>query len=206
MRNIQDFDTEGNDPVRRMMRELPTPAVPDYLQTKLRVVASRECSRAAAHRTIFATLHTWADHISLLYGNLMRPLALPFAGGIVSAIVLFGFLFPQLVSGQRPVFDSPSSFYEEAQVAEMWPFGLARGSHKLDSVTLVLDVTVDDQGRMVSYSVPGESRVLLHDSVLRRSIENNLLFSRFKPANFFGAPTQGKLRLTIQHSCMNVKG
>ena len=206
MRNIPDFDTEGNDPVRRMMRELPTPAVADYLRTKLRVVASRERSRAAAHRTISATLHTWADHISLLYANMMRPLALPFAGGIISAIALFGFLFPRLVSGQRPLFDSPSGFYEEAQVAEMWPFGLASSSHKLDSVTLVLDVTVDNQGRMVSYSVPNESRALLHDSVLRRSIENNLLFSKFKPANFFGTPTQGKLRLTIQHSCMDVKG
>ena len=206
MRNIQDFDTESNNPVRRIVRELPTLAVPDYLQTKLRVTASRERSRAAAHRTISAILHTWADSFSLMYANLMRPLALPFAGGIVSAITLFGFLFPQLVSGQRPLFDSPSSFYEEAQVAEMWPFGLATSSHKLDSVTLVLDVTVDDQGRMVSYSVPAETELLLSDQVLRRSIENNLLFSKFKPANFFGAPTQGKLRLTIQHSCMNVKG
>ena len=206
MRNIQDFDTESNDQVRRMLRELPTPAVPDYLQTKLRVAASRERSRAAAHRTISATLHTWADRLSLLYANMMRPVALPFAGGVLSALLLFGFSFPQLVSGQRPVFDATSSFYEEAQVSEMWPFGLATASHKLDSVTLILDVTVDEQGRMVSYSVPTESKPLLHDSVLRRSIENNLLFSKFKPANFFGAPTQGKLRLTIQHSCMNVKG
>ena len=112
MRNIQDFDTEGNNTVRRMVRELPTLAVPDYLQTKLKVTASRERSRAAAHRTIAATFHTWADRMALLYGNLMRPLALPFAGGIVSAITLFGFLFPQLVSGQRPLFDSPSGFWK----------------------------------------------------------------------------------------------
>ena len=206
MRNIQDFDTESNDAVRRMMRDLPTPPVPDYLLTKLRVTASRERSRAAAHRTISATLHTWADHIELIYANMMRPIALPMAGGVMSAVLLFGFLFPQLVSGQRPILDTPSSFYEEAQVAEMWPFGLARGSHSLDSITLVLDVTVDEQGRMVSYSVPAESKAFLRDTVLRRSIENNLLFSKFKPANFFGAPTQGKLRLTIQHSCMDVKG
>ena len=206
MRNIQDFDTESNNPVRRMLRDLPPAPMPELLQTKLRVAASRERSRQIAHRTLATTIAGWVDRASLFYNNLMRPIALPCAGGVFSATMIFGFLFPQLISGERPLFDSPTGFYEEAAVAEMWPFGLASGAHKLDTVTIVLDVTIDEQGRMVSYSVPAETRMLLHDPVLRRSVENNLLFSKFKPANFFGTPTQGKLRVTIQHSRLDVKG
>ena len=189
-----------------MLKDLPSAPMPELLQTKLRIVASRERSRQAAHRTLATTITAWADRASLFYDNLLRPIALPCAGGVFSATMIFGALFPQLISGERPLFDSPTNFYEEAAVAEMWPFGLASGSHKLDTVTIVLDVTVDEQGRMVSYSVPAETRMLLHDPVLRRSVENNLLFSKFKPANFFGTPTQGRLRVTIQHSRLDVKG
>ncbi len=205
MKNIQDFEPEGNDPIRSMLGTLPKQQMPEYLRTNLRVIASRERTYAAAHRTIATTLRTWAANFSLLYQNLMRPLALPFAGGLTSALVMFGLLYPTLVSGYRPQFDSPGIIYEEAQVKELWPFGLA-GASKLDSATLVVDVTIDEQGRMIGYSVPTEGMQLMKDSVLRRSIENNLLVTKFKPANFFGAPTQGKLRITIQHSRMDVKG
>jgi hypothetical protein len=46
----------------------------------------------------------------------------------------------------------------------------------------------------------------MRDAELRRTVENNLLFMRFKPAEFFGHRTTAKLRITIRRSQLEVKG
>ena len=204
MRNIQDFQPGGNEQISKMLRELPKQQMPELLKTNLRVLASKERSRAITHKSFSSTLETWGNAMSLWYGNLMRPLVIPFTGGISAAALMFGLLYPTLVSSYRPIYDQPTTFYEEAQVSELWPLGVA-GASKLDAV-LVVDVAIDEQGRMISYSVPTEDEVFLRDQVLRRSIETNLLVTKFKPANFFGSPTQGKVRLTIPNKSMEVKG
>ena len=210
MRNNQDFDSnreirnqEVN--VQQLLQAMPKQAMPEHLRTNLRVIASRERARHIAHKTATATLKTWAASLSLMFDNMMRPFALPFVGGISSAVVMFGILYPTLAPGFHHTEDPAPNWYEEAAVSQLTPFGVS-GSGKLPVMTLVLDVTVDEQGRMIGYTVPIEVKPLLLDPVLRRSIENNLLFTRFKPANFFGAPTTGKLRITIQHSQLDVKG
>ena len=64
--------------VRKAVRSLPAVAVPARVSTALRVMASKERARLAARQGGFGValdgLRLWAD-------NLMRPVALPVAGG-----------------------------------------------------------------------------------------------------------------------------
>jgi hypothetical protein len=53
-------------------------------------MASRERRRAAERRSVSAFCRAWLDRTRLMAHNLMQPLALPFAGGVFSALVLFG--------------------------------------------------------------------------------------------------------------------
>jgi hypothetical protein len=41
---------------------------------------------------------------------------------------------------------------------------------------------------------------------LRRSIENNLLFTTFQPATAFGLPIAGKIRISFRSSRIDVRG
>ncbi len=70
---------------------------------------------------------------------------------------------------------------------------------------MVVDVNVDGQGRMIDYVVVSGAGSLKND-VLRRSLENTLLFTEFDPATSFGVPMNGKVRLVLRSSSIDVKG
>lgn len=178
--------------LRRTVHTLPRRAVPVNLAISLRVAASKQYAQRAARLR-------WKDRLYLWNANIWRPMALPMCGGLATAFVLFAVLLPTLAPPVLANDDPPPSWYQSAEFSDMGPFGL-----RTDHVTL--DLILDDQGRMVDYSIPDSETVLLHDLKLRRNIENNLLFMRFKPAEFFGQPTSGKLRITIRRSQVDVRG
>lgn len=184
--------------LRSTLRSTPAPVAPADLRTRLRVSASKEASRRRTRQTLEQRWAAFRSDVRLWSENLMRPLAIPAAGGIVSAFVLFAVFVSSLTvpsvsasTGQ----DVPTGLYTEASVVSYLPIGM--GNHDL-----VVEVTVDDQGRVIEYSMPNA-----HASVeLRRSIENRLLFTQFKPATSFGQPTTGKLRIRFHSSSIDVKG
>jgi hypothetical protein len=62
--------------------------------------------------------------------------------------------------------------------------------------SVVVDVDVDDQGRMVDYQVvSGASAV--SDPTTRHRMENLLWFTKFAPATTFGMPMAGKARVLL---------
>jgi hypothetical protein len=186
--------------VQVTLRSLPISKPPGYLTTMLRVTASRERARQLAGTGFRATLRAWASKGQLWADNLMRPLALPLAGGLVSAIVLLGMLVPTFyVRQDRSKQDVPFGLSTEATMKSMSPFGFV-------DEDLAVIVKVDEQGRMIDYSIPGGQH-LLKDPDLRRGIENALLFSEFSPArNAFGQPIRGPIRLYLRRSQVVVKG
>ena len=178
------------------LKALPRRVPPPGLTTALRVIASRERQRALSHLSFRQTCSNWLDHISLAVNNGMRPFALPFAGGVFAAIVLFSmFVVPTYPLRGNTGFDVPTMLTTEASVKGAAPFGLEGGD-------LVVDVTLDGQGRMVDYHVV--SGVLTEP--LRHRLENLLLFTEFVPATAFGMPTAAKLRLQLFTSQVDVKG
>jgi len=179
-----------NELLRNGLRSLPARMPPIQLTTRLRVLASRERSRRLQHAASpYDYLRIWAD-------NLMRPLALPFAGGLVSAIVLFSMLVPGLPSISRTTFqnsDVPTILYTEASLKSPLPFGLHDDE-------IIIDLLIDEEGRVIDYTLPPGPM----SPAILRNIENNLLFARFNPATAFGQPMPARLRFRL--SQIEVKG
>ena len=68
------------------------------LAMRLRVLASQESARRRSRASLRQSLRTWLIDFRLMADNLMRPLAIPTAGGFVSALLLFGVLAPRLAT------------------------------------------------------------------------------------------------------------
>ena len=189
----------STDHVRQALKTLPRMKAPAELTTALRVVASRELLRHQTRSTWAGRRRLWTENLRLWINNLMRPLAIPTAGGVISAILLFSVLAPTLyvpvVSAND---DIPLSLYTEAEVKHIAPVSI-QSEHLIEVV-----ITVDEEGRMVDYSVPNCPS--FKNSPLRSSLASSLLLSQFTPATTFGRPMAGKIRMYFRGSHINVKG
>jgi hypothetical protein len=182
--------------VSRALQDLPRRVPPASLSGSLRVIASRERNRVQRGRQ-----QAFLDRARLFFDNLMRPLALPFAGGIFSAVLLFGMcIIPTYPLRGSSTVDVPTTLYTQAAVKQTGPVA-ATGD-------VVVDVTVeplpDGTGRMVDYSIVCGN--VAKDEALRRSLESFLIFTVFQPATALGQPVLGKIRLSLQSSQIDVKG
>jgi len=201
MRNDLQRDGKISDEtLSRALRSLPCRVSPAGLTTSLRVVASRERQRMLGQRTFALRWAGWRESLSLSMTNFMRPMAIPFAGGVLSAVVLFSmWLVPTYPLRANNAYDIPTMLSTEASIKNAAAVGAANGE-------IVVDVTVDDQGRMVDYHVVS-GQALLQDQGLRRRLENMLLFTAFIPATSFGQPTAARMRLSLHSlSQIDVKG
>lgn len=184
--------------MRHALRTLP-PRVPSPdLKMRLKVLASHESSRrqqVAAKRSA-----GWKHRLNLWLGELMRPLAIPTAGGFAAALVLFSMLAPSLAVRGATVgtADTPTGLYTVASVKSTLPFGYG-------GEDLLVDVSVDEFGRMIDYSIP-QAYFLKSSPELRRNIENQLITMVFNPATSFGQPTSGRIRLWFRTSRIEIKG
>lgn len=176
---------------------LPQRRPPADLDMRLRVLASQESARRQSRVSLRQTVLTWLTDFRLVADNLMRPLAIPTAGGFLSALLLFGVLAPGLAtSGVAAGQDVPTVLYTEASVRSFIPLAF----HNED---ITIEVTIDGDGRMIEYSLPnGRPK----DPALHRSIENYLLFTQFTPVRNFGQPVIAKVRLSFQSSRIEVRG
>ena len=184
--------------VRELLRELPEREPAADLRMRLRVLASKESSRRHARATWYKRCRTWLSDFRLIADNLMRPLAIPTAGGFVSALLLFGVLAPMLstpgtiVAGQ----DVPTQLYKGATVRSYMPL-------HINDEALTVEVTINDEGRVIGYSIPGAEN---SNPEPRRSIENYLMFMEFTPVRNFGNPVKGKVPIMFQSSQIDVRG
>lgn len=193
--------------VRNALKSLPETRMPSDLTVRLRTVAAREraaksaaaadhCgSRKSRFPEIWFSEASWT-RLKLNFQDVMRPLAVPLATGICSAIVLFSMLVPNLTMEQKGRPDVPTVLSTKATVKNMAPLGF--------SGEAVVDLIVDGNGRAIDYSIVSE--VGVDKEVLRRSIENTLLFTVFTPGTTFGQPMPGRIRLTFRNSVIDVRG
>jgi len=183
--------------LRHTLRALPRHQPSPELRSRLRVLASSESARRRSRVSIKQLCNTWVSDFRLFADNLMRPLAIPTAGGFVSALLLFAVLAPVLVTrGVGAIDDVPTVLYTEASVRSFMPLGF----HNED---VTIEVTIDGDGRVIDYSLPlGHPK----NHALHRSIENYLLFTQFTPVRNFGQPVKAKVRLSFQSSHIEVKG
>lgn len=205
--------------VRAALRQMNRVPVPGALALQLRVLASHERLRQLARANLPSRLRYWNDRIELWFDNLMRPVALPLAGGLLSALILFGMLVPNLSFRhnfrddlQLSMSSDPGGRLVESLPADGSPTWLwTRDSPRLESVSAlasasdglssasdtVLELTIDDTGRVADYSVS--------HGQLTPEMQDIIMFSRFTPATFQGKRTWGKM-CVVFHRQRNVRG
>lgn len=186
--------------VRARLRRLEEPHIPRALAVRLRVLASHEHARQVARATWSARIASWKVAIRLNFENLMRPVALPVAGGVLSALLLFGALVPTLIF-RHQTDDSPLSFTDPDGTVVNWigdrprlePVGA-----EVPRDESVLELTIDDEGLIVDYAV--------RQGQLTPEMLSFIRFSQFTPAMFFGKPTWGKKLVVFPRHRRSARG
>jgi len=184
----------GEEHVSMLLRSLPPSVPPSGLRTSLRVIASKERQRLIHGHGMRQILGSWLDRTRDSFQELLRPLALPAAGGVFSAVVLFSmWLVPTYPLRAKIMADIPTSLTTSVDPS----VDVTKGSSGVGlRESVLVDVEVDDQGRFVDYQVVrGASAV--SDPTTRRRMENLLWFTKFAPATSFGTPMAGRVRVLL---------
>jgi hypothetical protein len=163
---------------------------PDDLSLKLRLAISREVARS--RRPYFHGL-------GIRIENTINGFMVPATAGLVTAVVIFGFLMGFLALPlQADNADVPLMLNTAPQLQQS-AFGTALDSIKDDS--LVIEAIVDSNGRVQDYRVLSNPQ---DKSDLPPQVKNMLIFTTFRPATSMGQPTSG--RAVLSFSKISVKG
>ena len=187
---------------RKALLRMDRVSVPAGLTAKLRVMASHERERRLATATLASRFRYWSARTELWFDNLMRPFALPFAGGLLSALVIFSVLVPSLSFphnfGDEAFFTSPDG--EVVLVDSRGEPGYVQAGN-LDPRILPLNIAIPDNANAVTLTVDENGKVCgwyLSRGKLTPELLNVILFSQFKPATNFGLPTAAKVNAVQQ--------
>ena len=165
---------------------LGTTAPPSELRTQIKIALSYEAARRG--------FWNW-DRFRDRTREMLRPLAVPAVGGVLSATLLFGGLMQHLGVMPRLFADDVPLLYvtQAPEVAAPSPYAV---NH--DTVVLVF---IDRTGGIYDFDLPEEP----HDNPeLRAQVANSLLFARFHPAMRFGSPVSSTM--LIQFTRTTVRG
>lgn len=184
--------------VRAAVRSLPAMRAPQELGVRLRMLASQEFNlRIGVSRN-------WWERFTFRTNQLLRPLAVPLTGGVAAAVLLFAALAPSFTHARSvAATDVPCVLFTRPMLESVGPIGFTPAD-------AIVDLRIDQQGRIVNYSIVESAG---HIDAVHRSIENSLLFTRFKPATLApnscsdcGVSTSGTIRLQLRSSHIEVKG
>ncbi len=185
--------------LKSALRCLPARVPPPELTTRLEVLASRASALRRRRLNPLALWQDWAGMWRVWVDGQMRRVAVSAAGGVISALLTLALLGPMYATQTSYGRDVPTALVTEAALKR------ATLSFVVSDRELVVDVLVDDQGRMLDYEAP-PGQVWQYDEELRRCVENTLLCTEFKPATMFGQPKSGLLRITLRSNQVDVQG
>lgn len=163
------------------LRELAPQRPPVDLTYRLRVLASHERARMIAGSNWFSLLRFRLNQI-------LRPLAVPAAGGLFASLLSFAILAPSFTVHASNVNDVPIGWYTPAAIADPSPFTF----HAPD---IMVELTIDEKGNVSDYSIP--SGKMTRDEM--RAIGNVVLFTSFRAATANGRPVTTKQLFNIAH-------
>jgi ferric-dicitrate binding protein FerR (iron transport regulator) len=186
--------------VRQSLRAIPERPVPPRLSFALRSLASREAARRRYYAGLRGALRAAVERTSLWMNNLMRPVALPAAGGLASAVFLFTLVLANFQGiATEHANDVPLAVVTAPTVRSVL-FDLS------DDSEVTLDIFVDEQGRVLDFVIPKSfGSVATEDT--RRRLAATLLMTSFNPATAFGQPVSGWVRVKFRgRSEIDVRG
>jgi len=186
--------------LRSNMRAMAHPPVPAELTARLRVAASHHRASVARRRDFRARIEHIGMRIRLSFDNMMRPMAVPLAGGLFSSFACFFFLLPSLSFQHKYGLEPPIFRPEPAIVAGFTdPDGeivgvknakLEWGSSLVTQDEVSLTVLVDPTGQVQDWNVYGVEQ-------LTPEMKDVILFSKFIPATISGQPAWGLKQLVF---------
>jgi hypothetical protein len=175
-------------------------AVPGDLALKIRIQASKA-------RPWHSFLRSMRMRWTLVFGNVLKPLAVPATGGVLTALALFILALQSLMVGiplGGPVADDqPLNLVQPAQLESFGPLPapvFEADEHGYSS-GMLLEATVNAQGQAVNYKILSGPT----DVGVTRQIDQVMLLSRFRPLLSFGRPTDGG-RVRLYLNAIRVRG
>jgi hypothetical protein len=182
---------------RTILRKMAQTPVPHGLSARLSVMASHERERQLARVNVHERLRRLTSKIDLAFENLMRPVALPLAGGLLSTLLVFGLMMPSLSFSHQTGGDDFSTLPQGSIVtnpydqgadddARDFPIFASPDQPNSDYVNIV-NLTIDESGRVADWSV------------VRGQITDEMkiiiVLGRFVPATTFGVRTSGTIQV-----------
>ncbi|MES1260262.1 MAG: hypothetical protein ABUS49_00905 [Acidobacteriota bacterium] len=180
--------------LRTGLKHLPMRPVPSMLTTRLNVLASRERVRRINRLNFRAWATEQASRARLFFDNLLKPLAVPAAGGLLASFLCFGVIVDTLHYVPDWQEDMPINFSSEIAIGDLSPFSV-------NGKDVMVQLTVDSQGNVTDYSLPHTSNPSPDEL---QQVGNLVLFSTFTPAMRLGRPISSKRLFYIRH--ISVKG
>ncbi len=177
----------------------PAP-VPSDLALRIRLQASRVQSRVTVMQRI------WSRAV-LTFENILRPIAVPATGGVLTALVAFALIFQNILVGVPMGGIVPNDLalhlVQPARLESLAAFqvpGIDSASIGGSGV-LTVEATLNAQGQVVSYTILAGP----DDAAIHHQLDQVMMFSRFSPELSFGTPTAGG-RVLISFSEVRVHG
>jgi hypothetical protein len=179
--------------LRTGLKSLPSMSVSPLLQMKLRVIASRERSRQELRRTVATRFAEFRSKLKLTFDNLLKPIAVPAAGGMLASFLCFGVIVDTLHVYPEWQNDIPVGLYTQVAIDDVSPFAC-------EGKDVIVQLTIDQNGTVSDFEVPQGSG----SPEEMREIGNLVLYSSFVPATAFGQRVTGKVLVNIHH--INIRG
>jgi hypothetical protein len=164
------------------------------LNVRLRVLASRDRSRRLVRRDFASWIAEVKSVAKLFFDNLLRPFAVPAAGGILASCLCFGIVGDNLLVTRDWSNDLPVGLSSEVEVIDWSPFSCG-------GKDLLLQLSVDSQGNVTDYEIPQVAQASPEEL---REIGNLVLYSTFAPAVRLGRRVASKRLFYLKH--YSVKG
>ncbi|HXW61106.1 MAG TPA: zf-HC2 domain-containing protein [Candidatus Acidoferrales bacterium] len=173
---------------------------PADLAMRIRVEASRKRAWWAG------AIDFWA-RTRLISQNILKPLAFPATGGVLTAVAVFLFVTQGMLVGlpfRADADDLPLNLVQPAELESLAPFpitDIGETDGHASGGALLLEATLDAQGQVVYYKILSGPT----SAAVQRQIDQVLLFSRFRPQSEFGRPMGGG-RVLLHFSEVRVRG
>jgi hypothetical protein len=171
-------------------------------------LAWRIRAQASQAQPPWAVVRRMWTRATLVFEDILEPLAVPATGGILTALVVFVLLVQNIIVGM-PLGgivpnDLPINTIQPARLESLAPFpvsGALTREGRPDSGVLLVEATLNSQGQVVYFKVlSGPS-----SPDVERQLDQVFLFSRFRPQFSFGRPTDGG-RVMLTFSEVRVRG
>ncbi len=176
---------------RAAVRSLATAPIPGRLAARLQVIASHERARQLTRITWRARYEAASSRLSLQFENMMKPFALPIAGGLISALLMFGMLIPSVSFAHIKNGEPSSPIYTEpdGQVVGEGDRPKLESAYQASRGKIVVLLMIDDHGKVRDYQVK--------QGTMTPEVQNLILFSSFTPATILGQPTWGQVQVVF---------